>query len=91
MDNDPWDLQTGHDTHTAGTVYPRELMEGSNVVTSHREQFRQVSITWPKYFEFRSAETMDSTQKRKRPLDDDIQHAQMARWKRLQTVESEKR
>lgn len=69
-------------------IYARELMEGDNVVIGRREKFRQVSIEWHKFFQFESAKTMDSTQKRKRQsLDDDIQHAQIARWKRLKTVD----
>jgi len=34
VDDNPWDLQTGHGTHIAGMIYARELMEGSNVVIS---------------------------------------------------------
>jgi hypothetical protein len=43
IDDDPWDLQTGHGTHIAGMIYARELMEGNNVVISRREKFRHVS------------------------------------------------
>jgi hypothetical protein len=44
IDDDPWDLQTGHSTHVARMIYARELMEGSNVVIGHREKFRHISI-----------------------------------------------
>ena len=43
VDNDPWDLQAGHGTHTAGMVYARELIEGNYVVVGRREKFRHVS------------------------------------------------
>lgn len=72
-------------------IYARELIEGSNVVISCREKFRQVSIRWHRFFEFGSAgsagSSPDSGQKRKRSLEDDLQHAQMARWKRLKEVD----
>ena len=32
IDDDAWDLQTGHGTHIAGMIYAKELIEGSNVV-----------------------------------------------------------
>jgi hypothetical protein len=90
IDDNPWDLQTGHSTHIAGMIYARELMEGSNVVIGRREKFRHVSQEWHKFLQFKSAQetSTDAGQKRKRPsLDDDMQHAQMARWKRLRTVD----
>lgn len=90
IDDNPWDLQTGHGTHVAGMIYARELMEGSNVVTGRWEKFRHVSHEWHKFLQFVSAQgaSMDSGQKRKRQSsDDDMQHAQMARWKRLRTVD----
>ena len=65
-------------------------MEGSNVVIGRQEKFQQVSQEWHKFLQFKSAQETgtDAGQKQKRPsLDDDMQHAQMARWKRLRTVD----
>jgi RecQ family ATP-dependent DNA helicase len=96
MDDDLWDLQTGHGTHTAGMVYARELMEGNNMVVGRREKFRRVSQEWHRFWQFGSAGTntagqeasINAGQKRKWvTLEGNIQHAQMARWKRLQTVD----
>jgi len=93
-DDDPWDLQTGHGTHVAGMIYARELMEGSNVVISRREKFRQVSQEWHKFWQFGSAGTnteeasVNAGQKRKRVTSEgNTKDAQMARWKRLQTID----
>jgi superfamily II DNA helicase RecQ len=89
-DDDPWDLQTGHSTHTAGMVYARELMEGSNAVVGRREKFRHVSQEWHKFWQFKSAgqEASMNGQKRKRvTLEGNTKDAQLARWKRLQTVD----
>jgi superfamily II DNA helicase RecQ len=86
IDNDPWDLQTSHSTHVAGMIYARELMEGDNVVIGCREKFRHVSIEWHKFFQLVSAGAIDA-QKRLRSLDNDIQPAQMARWKQLQIID----
>jgi hypothetical protein len=57
MDDDLWDLQTGHGTHTAGMVYAWELMEGNNMVVGRREKFRRVSQEWHRFWQFGSAGT----------------------------------
>ena len=44
LEDNPWDLQSGHGSHVAGMIYARELMEGGNAVISRREQFRRVSM-----------------------------------------------
>jgi len=65
-------------------------MEGSNVVIGRREKFRHVSNEWHKFLQFVLAQgsSMDVGQKRKwQSLEDDMQHAQIARWKRLRTVD----
>ena len=41
--HDPWD------SHIAGMIYARELMEGNNTIISRREKFRQVSCTWHRF------------------------------------------
>jgi superfamily II DNA helicase RecQ len=94
IDDDPWDLQTGHGTHTVGMVYAQELMEGNNTVVGRREKFRHVSQEWHRFWQFRSVETntenasINAGQKRKRVTSEgNMQNAQMARWKRLQTVD----
>jgi len=71
-------------------IYARELIEGSNVVIGRWEKFWHVSNKWHKFLQFVLAKgySIDVGQKRKRQsLEDDMQHAQMARWKRLQTVD----
>ena len=93
IDDDPWDLQVGHGTHTAGMIYARELMEGNDMVVSRREKFRHISQEWHKFWQFGSTGTnteasVNAGQKRKREtLEGSMQNAQMARWKRLQTVD----
>lgn len=75
IDDDPWDLQTGHGTHIVGMIYTKELMEGYNIMIGRREKFRHVSQEWHKFLQFKSAQeiSIDVGQKRKRQtLDDDI-------------------
>jgi len=85
--DNPWDLQSGHGSHTAGMVYARELMEGGDAVVGRREKFRQISMTWHKFLQFGSACREWSSGKRKRAAEDDMQEVQRARWKRLKEVD----
>jgi superfamily II DNA helicase RecQ len=74
-------------------IYARELMEGNDMVVSRREKFRHISQEWHKFWQFGSTGTnteasVNAGQKRKREtLEGSMQNAQMARWKRLQTVD----
>src|SRR6266536_867970 len=89
--DDPWDLQAGHGTHIAGMIYARELMEGDNSIISRREKFRRVSHVWHCFLGFPSAHQgvgMSGRAKRKRQVyEEEMQDAQMARWKRLRGVD----
>jgi superfamily II DNA helicase RecQ len=68
-------------------------MEGNDMVVSRKEKFRHISQEWHKFWQFRSIGTnieasVNTGQKRKREtLEGNIQNAQMARWKRLQTID----
>ncbi|KAK6591982.1 hypothetical protein H4I95_11932 [Botrytis cinerea] len=89
--DDPWDLQAGHGTHVAGMIYARELMEGENSIISRREKFRRVSHVWHCFLGFPSAHQgvgMSGRAKRKRQVyEEEMQDAQLARWKRLRGVD----
>ena len=86
LEDNPWDLQSGHGSHVAGMIYARELMEGGNAVISRREQFRRVSMAWHRFWRFGSAYAGVGC-KRKRGAEDDVQEVQRARWKRLRDVD----
>jgi RecQ family ATP-dependent DNA helicase len=89
--DDPWDLQAGHGSHVAGMIYARELMEGDNSIISRREKFRRVSHVWHCWLGFVSAHQgvgMSGRAKRKRQIyEEEIQDAQLARWKRLRRID----
>jgi len=88
-DDSPHDLQSGHTTHIAGMIYARELVENRDAVVGRRGKFREVSKGWHKFLNFTSSQEIpspESGRKRQRP-EDDIQDAQIARWKRLKTVD----
>ena len=89
-DDNPHDLQSGHTTHIAGMIYARELVENRDAVIGRREKFREVSEGWHRFLKFASSQESSGTLKRKRqgPADD-IEDAQIARWKRLRTVNIE--
>src|SRR6201995_3756726 len=89
-DDNPHDLQSGHTTHIDGVIYARELVENRDAVIGRREKFREVSEVWHRFLKFASSQETGGTLKRKRqgPADD-IEDAQMARWKRLRAVNIE--
>ncbi|KFZ17161.1 hypothetical protein V501_01877, partial [Pseudogymnoascus sp. VKM F-4519 (FW-2642)] len=75
-EDNPYDLQSGHTTHIASMIYAQELVENRDVVVSRRQKFREESSS------------PELERKRKRPKDD-MQDAQIARWKQLRTVDIE--
>jgi superfamily II DNA helicase RecQ len=86
-DDNPHDLQSGHTTHIAGMIYARELVENRDAVIGRREKFREVSEGWHRFLKFASSQESSAILKRKRQgPEDDMQDAQIARWKRLRTV-----
>ena len=89
-DDSPHDLQSGHTTHIAGMIYARELVENRDAVVGRREKFREVSEVWHRFLKFASSQESSAVLKRKRQgPEDDVQDAQIARWKRLRTVNIE--
>jgi superfamily II DNA helicase RecQ len=88
-DDDENDLQAGHGTHIAGMIYGRELTENRDAISSRRSKFRKISQVWHQFFNFTSShDTTQPALKRKRnTVEDDMQDAQIARWKRLRTVD----
>jgi hypothetical protein len=76
--------------HTAGMVYARELMQGDQNILMSREKFRRVSHVWHCWLNFPSAHVgvgMGGRLKRKRAAyEEEMQDAQVARWKRLRGV-----
>jgi RecQ family ATP-dependent DNA helicase len=88
-EDDEHDLQAGHGTHIAGMIYARELMEDRDAVVGRRGKFRKVSEGWHQFLNFTSShETPRPETKRKRQtIGDDMQDAQIARWKRLKAVD----
>ena len=88
-EDDEHDLQAGHGTHIAGMIYARELMENRDAIVGRRGKFREVSQVWHRFLNFASShETPRPETKRKRQtVGDDMQDAQIARWKRLKTVD----
>ncbi|KFZ23520.1 hypothetical protein V502_02001 [Pseudogymnoascus sp. VKM F-4520 (FW-2644)] len=90
-EDNPHDLQSGHTTHIAGMIYAQELVENRDVVVGRRQKFREVSEGWHRFLNFMSSQESSSPepeQKRKQPKDN-MQDAQIARWKRLRTVDIE--
>jgi superfamily II DNA helicase RecQ len=88
-DDSPHDLQSGHTTHIAGMIYARELVENRDAVVGRRQKFREVSEGWHRFLNLASSHEDPSPtapQKRQRPAED-MQDAQIARWKRLRTVD----
>lgn len=49
------DLQAGDETHIAGMIYARELMEGRDAIIGRRGKFREVSEVWHRFFNFTSS------------------------------------
>jgi superfamily II DNA helicase RecQ len=91
QDDSQHDLQSGHTTHIAGMIYARELVENRDAVVGRREKFREVSEGWHRFLNLTSSQEVpspESRRKRQRP-EDDIHDAQIARWKRLRTVDVE--
>ncbi|KAH6691770.1 hypothetical protein BKA61DRAFT_625137 [Leptodontidium sp. MPI-SDFR-AT-0119] len=64
-------------------------MENRDTVVGRRGKFRNVSEGWHKFLNFTSShEDPRPKTKRKRPtIGDDMHDAQIARWKRLKTVD----
>jgi superfamily II DNA helicase RecQ len=89
-EDSPHDLQSGHTTHIAGMIYARELVENKDAVIGRRGKFREVSEVWHRFLKFASSQENSATFKRKRQgPENDIEDAQIARWKRLRTVNIE--
>jgi superfamily II DNA helicase RecQ len=88
-DDNEHDLQAGHGTHIAGMIYARELMEDRDAVVGRRGKFRKVSEGWHKFLNFTSSHEMPrpETKRKRQTIGDDMQDAQIARWKRLRTVD----
>jgi len=71
-------------------IYARELIEGDHSIISRREKFRRVSHVWHCFLGFPSAHQgvgMSGRAKRKRQVYEEMQDAQLARWKRLRGVD----
>ena len=66
IDDEASDLQAGHGSHVAGTIYARELQQGLSGTALAREKFREVSSKWHRFFGFGSQDTAQPGQKRKR-------------------------
>lgn len=54
-DDDIVDIQAGHGSHVAGSVYARGVHEASGSVLSVRQRFRQASGEWHRVWRFASA------------------------------------
>ena len=90
IEDSPHDLQSGHTTHMAGMIYARELVENRDAVLGRREKFREVSEGWHRFLAFPSSQESSAVLKRKRQRpEDDMQEAQIERWKRLRSVNIE--
>lgn len=80
-DDEVVDLQAGHGTHVAGTIYARGVDEAPDTVARMRQQFRQASERWHRFLGFPSG-TRAGVQ-RKRAMDGARQEKQFARWKAM--------
>lgn len=91
-EEDRWDgildQQAGHNSHVAGMVYARGIMERVGEVASKRAWFRRASTAWHEWLGLQSAQG-----RIKRPSslswEQDMAEAEMARRKRLRRVDPE--
>jgi superfamily II DNA helicase RecQ len=81
------DLQAAHGSYMAGLVYARGMFEMHGAVASRRQQFRESSIDWHRFFAMQSAMEMTVGQKRKRDwFDEEAKEGQYERWARLKEM-----
>lgn len=52
MEDNMWDMQTGHGTRIAGMIYARELQQAVFGTAQRRDQFRTVSRQWHRFLGF---------------------------------------
>lgn len=89
VDDSPHDLQAAYTTHVAGMIYARELVENRDAVVGRRQQFCQVSEAWHRFLNLTTGEESAETRRKRQRPEDDAYDVEMARWKRLRTVDIE--
>ncbi|KAL9607142.1 MAG: hypothetical protein Q9167_007916 [Letrouitia subvulpina] len=83
------DMQAGHGTHIAGTVYARGVREQDGAVESIRQKYRRASENWHRFLGFeRAEEDSGPGGKRKRTSwEEEAETGRRERWKRLKQVD----
>ena len=65
--DDVFDLQAGHSSRIAGTMYARGLTEAMGQVEWQRQVFRQASQAWHQFLQFPSAMTATAAKRKRGP------------------------
>ena len=98
VEDNMWDVQTGHGTRIAGMIYARELQQGVFGTAQRREQFRGVSRQWHRFLGFGDEDSrpgrgaglagcgLAGSKRVRDPFEEMRQDAQFRRFAQLQRV-----
>lgn len=83
-----FDLQAGHGSMVAQSIYARNLSEADGQVQSRREGFREVSIQWHRFLMFQSVmQTVGAFQSRQGRYSQVAVEEEMRRWNLMREVD----
>ena len=81
------DMQAGHGTHIAGTVYARGIREQDGVVESMRQKYRQASENWHRFLGFDDHSQQPGEKRKRTGWEDDAEEGRRERWKRIKEMD----
>jgi hypothetical protein len=92
IEDNPWDLQTGHSSHIGGMIYARLLEEGDSSVASQRAKFHAISQQWHRFLGFPSSYQGIGLNSRKREsIHTELEDVRIKRWKRIRNIDIHER
>jgi superfamily II DNA helicase RecQ len=86
--NNVLDLQLGHSTYVAGTIYARGVDEAPNTVARMTQQFRAASERWHRFLGFPSA-VRAGQKRRQREVDGAMRAKQFAQWQAMRMADTQ--
>ena len=81
------DMQAGHGTHVAGTVYARGIREQDGAVESMRQKYRQASENWHRLLGFHDTVDAQSRKRKRAGWEEEVDDGRRERWKRIKELD----
>ena len=86
-DDEVEDMQAGHGTHVAGTVYARGIREQDGVVESMRQKYRQASENWHRFLGFDDNSQQPGKKRKRTGWEENAEEGRKERWKRIKEMD----